>query len=129
MFVEVSPDLSVCATRIVAIMSTNSFQARETIKAERKAGTLINGAGNQAAHACVFLDNGSVISSHYTVSQIMRLIRRANAKAVKNKGVYSTERVKVVEDRIIPEDDELDTIDESLFNDDVDDEKVPVVDE
>ena len=97
-FVEVSPDLVICATRIVAIMSTASYQARETIKAERKAGTLINGCGNRAAESCVFLDNGSVISSPYTVEKISRLILKADEKAGKNRGAYSTDKVTVIKD-------------------------------
>ena len=71
-------DVAVCATRIVAIMSTDIYQARKTIAAEKKNGTLINAAGVNKAKSAVFLDNGSVIASPLTVKRLMGLIAKAN---------------------------------------------------
>ena len=71
-------DVAVCATRIVAIMSTDIYQARKTIAAEKKNGTLINAAGVNKAKSAVFLDNGSVIASPLTVKRLMSLIEKAN---------------------------------------------------
>ena len=71
-------DVAVCATRIVASMSTEIYQARKTIAAEKKNGTLINAAGTNKAKSAVFLDNGSVIASPLTVRRLMTLIRKAN---------------------------------------------------
>ena len=71
-------DVAVCATRIVAIMSTEIYQARKTIAAEKKNGTLINAAGTNKAKSVVFLDNGSVIASPLTVRRLMTLIKKAN---------------------------------------------------
>lgn len=71
-------DVAICATRIVAIMSTEIHQARKTIAQEKKNGTLINAAGTNKARSAVFLDNGSVIASPLTVRRIMTLIRKAN---------------------------------------------------
>lgn len=71
-------DVAVCATRIVAIMSTDIYQARKTITAEKKNGTLINAAGTNKAKSAVFLDNGTVIASPLTVRRLMTLIKRAN---------------------------------------------------
>jgi regulator of extracellular matrix RemA (YlzA/DUF370 family) len=82
-FIEVSPDVAICATRIVAIMSTKSFQARETIKAERKAGTLINGCGNRTCETAIFLDNGSVIASPYKIPRLLKKIAKATEKNTK----------------------------------------------
>jgi hypothetical protein len=62
-------------------MSTEIYQARQTIAAERKAGTLINAAGNEKAKTAIFLDNGSVVASPLKVSRIMTLIERSNEKA------------------------------------------------
>ena len=56
-------DVSICATRIVAIMSTEIYQARKVISDERKNGTLINGCGLAKAKSAIFLDNGTVVSS------------------------------------------------------------------
>ena len=71
-------DVAVCATRIVAIMSTEIYQARKTIAAEKKNGTLINAAGTNKVKSAVFLDNGSVIASPLTVRRLMTLIKKAN---------------------------------------------------
>ncbi len=74
-------DVSICATRIVAIMSTEIYQARKTISDERKAGTLINGCGQAKAKSAIFLDNGSVVSSPLSVKRLMTLIEKSNTKA------------------------------------------------
>ena len=71
-------DVAVCATRIVAIMSTEIYQARKTIAAEKKNGTLINAAGTNKVKSAVFLDNGSVIASPLSVKRLMTLIEKAN---------------------------------------------------
>ena len=74
-------DTAICATRIVAIMSIENHQARKTIQAERKAGTLINASGIAPTKSVIFLDNGSVIASPLTVRRLMTLIERSNTKA------------------------------------------------
>lgn len=74
-------DVAICATRIVAIMSTDIFQARKVISDERKNGTLINGCGLAKAKSAIFLDNGSVVSSPMSVKRIMGMIEKSNAKA------------------------------------------------
>ena len=90
-------DFAVCATRIVGLMSMDSFQARETVKKERKAGTLINAAGREAVQSCVFLDNGSVIASPLSVKKIMKQIEKSNAKELRPNRVNVTKRLKVYE--------------------------------
>ena len=74
-------DVAICATRIVALMSTEIYQARRTITAEKKAGTLINAAGTEKARTAIFLDNGSVIASPLSVRRLMTLIEKSNTKA------------------------------------------------
>lgn len=71
-------DVAVCATRIAAIMSTDIHQARKTIAAEKKNGTLINAAGTNKVKSAVFLDNGTVVASPLSVRRIMTLIKKAN---------------------------------------------------
>ena len=77
-------DVAVCVTRIVAMMSTEIYQARKTIANERKAGTLINAAGVEKVKTAIFLDNGSVIASPLTVNRLMTQIQKANIKADPN---------------------------------------------
>lgn len=96
-------DVSICATRIVAIMSTEIFQARKTIADERKAGTLINGCGQAKAKSAIFLDNGTVVSSPLSVARLMSLIEKSNDKA--NSQVDKRMRVMDVYDEE-PEEDE-----------------------
>jgi len=74
-------DAAICATRIVAIMSTEIYQARKTIADERKNGTLINCCGTAKAKSAIFLDNGSVISSPLSVRRLMAMIEKSNLKA------------------------------------------------
>lgn len=74
-------DVAIPCTRIVAIMSTEIHQARKTLTAEKRSGTLINAAGTERAKSAIFLDNGSVISSPLSVNRLMTAIEKANQKA------------------------------------------------
>lgn len=96
-FIKLSQEVAVCATRIVAIMDTVSFQARETIKTERKNGTLINACGRRPAETAVFLDNGTVVASPYSVTRILNAIERSNAKKISHTQTNETRRLKVYE--------------------------------
>lgn len=78
-------------------MDTASFQARETIKTERKNGTLINACGRKPAETAVFLDNGTVIASPLTVTRILSAIERSNAKQSNPTKANETKRLKVYE--------------------------------
>lgn len=106
-------DVAVCITRIVAMMSTEIYQARKTITAEKKAGTLINAAGVEKVKTAIFLDNGSVIASPLTVNRLLNAIHKANIKADPNK----TNKIKVLE---VPhyEEEEEDYEEEDVDDDD-----------
>jgi regulator of extracellular matrix RemA (YlzA/DUF370 family) len=90
-FIEISkkPRVAVCATRIVAILSTDMYQARRTIHDEKKAGSLINACGTNAAKSAIIMDNGAVASSPFTVSILMNKIEKAN-EAIKNSSKLKT---------------------------------------
>lgn len=94
-FIRLSPEVAICATRIVAIMDTASFQARETLKSERKNGSLINACGRKPAETAVFLDNGTVIASPLTVTRILTAIERSNAKQTNATPAHQTKRLMV----------------------------------
>lgn len=122
-FIKVSnnPIVSICATRIVSLMSTDLHQARRAIRDERLKGTLINACGNNAAKTAIFLDNGVVVSSPITVKSIMKAIEQSNQK------VKASPRLKVYDvydeepEPEEPEDiEELDVAEEDY--DDFDDE-------
>lgn len=100
-------DVAICATRIIALMSTEIYQARRTIRDEKKAGTLINACGTQAAKTAIFLDNGSVVASPLSIPVIMNAIEKSNTKATAGQTV----RLKVydVEDEKPNEQDEVDS--------------------
>lgn len=112
-------DVSICATRIVAMMSTEIHQARTVISNERKNGTLINGCGLTKAKTAIFLDNGSVVSSPLSVKRLMNIIEKSNEKA----GAKPSKRMKVfdVYDGEPNEDDE-ETDDVSSYDDDFEDD-------
>ena len=78
-------------------MDTISYQARETIKTERKNGTLINACGRKPAETAVFLDNGTVIASPLTVGRILGAIERSNAKQSNPTKANETKRLRVYE--------------------------------
>ena len=88
-------DVAICATRIVAVMSTEAYQARRTIKDEKRAGTLINAAGKNAVKSAIFLDNGSVIASPLSVTRIMNAIEKSNFKEASRKRADDTIRLRV----------------------------------
>lgn len=98
-------DVAICATRIIAMMSMDIYQARRTITAEKKAGTLINACGTAASKTAIFLDNGAVVASPLSVPVLMNSIEKANSKA----GAKQTVRLKVydvVDEDPQPENDE-----------------------
>lgn len=109
-------DTAICVTRIVAIMSTEIFQARKTIAAEKKAGTLINAAGVAKAKSAIFLDNGSVVSSPLTVDRLLTRIQKANIKADPNV----TNKMKAYD---VPHFEEEDDEDDDYGEDDEDDDE------
>lgn len=88
-------DVAICATRIVAIMSTEIYQARKTVHNEKLAGTLINAAGRSPVKSAIFLDNGSVVASPLTVNRLMTAIEKSNFKEAGAKRVNETVRIKV----------------------------------
>lgn len=87
-------DVAICATRIVAICSTDAHFARQIIKDEKRAGTLINASGRDAVKSCIILDNGSVIASPFTVQRLMTAIEKSNSKGVRQIG-NETARLRV----------------------------------
>lgn len=128
-FIEVSsePAVSICATRIVAMMSTKNYQARRTIYNEKKSGTLINACGNKAAKTAIFLDNGAVVSSPKTISVLMTAVEKSNMKA----NAKSSVRMKIYdvydEDPTEETDEEEEVmsdygIDDEEFDEELDDE-------
>lgn len=81
-FINVSRDpvVSICATRITSMMSTKIYQARRSIHEEKKAGTLINACGTNAAKTAILLDNGVVVSSPLSIAVLLNAIDKANEK-------------------------------------------------
>lgn len=94
-YVKVSEDVSLCATRIVAMMSTNSHQAREMVKKERQNKTLVNAAGRNATRTIIILDNGTVVASPYTINRLMKMIELSNGKHLNMPKGSITKRMRV----------------------------------
>lgn len=82
-FINVSnkPKVAICATRIVAMMSTEIYQARRVIHDEKQAGSLINACGKNAAKTAVLLDNGVVVASPLSITVLETAIEKSNSKA------------------------------------------------
>lgn len=123
-FIRASKDVAVCATRVTAIMSCDAFQARRVVKQERDAGTLINACGRKKMESVIFLDNGTVISSPFSVRDLMSNIEKSNqkdrkpSKNAKRLSVYDVVDAEPSEDALLDDDllaEEMDsdyTIDE-----------------
>lgn len=95
-FIKVSPYVGVCATRIVTIMERSLHQADVIYKKEKKAQTLINACGKLVCKSIIVMDNGSVISSPYSVLVLLNAIERSNFKKSSAKRM-SEKRLKVYE--------------------------------
>ncbi len=93
-FFKVGPHCAVCATRVTVIMSTESFQAREAIKTEKRAKTLINAAGRNTVKAAIFLDNDTVVASPVGVTGLLNSIERANSRRA-GKASRESENIKI----------------------------------
>lgn len=76
-------------------MSTDSYQARQTLKAEKKAGTLINAAGRAKTLSAIYLDNGTVVSSPLTVQRLLTAIDKANAKEFSTRDTRHSDSIQV----------------------------------
>lgn len=111
-YIKVSNELAICATRIVAIMSTDSFQCRELIRKERLNKTLINGCGKRAAKTAIILDNGSVISCPKTIYMLMKEIENSNSKRINSKSINSIKRMRVYD---IVDEEPNEEIDEDMM--------------
>lgn len=81
-FVTVGKELAICATRIVSLITYESNQARSVVKRERKAGNVINACGRGSIRTVIFLDNGTIVISPYSINRILNGIETANTQAV-----------------------------------------------
>ena len=111
-------DVAICATRIVTMMSTDIYQARKTISDEKKAGTLINAAGVNAAKTAIILDNGAVVASPLTVPVLMNAIAKSNEKGAKK----TSPRMRVYDVYDGEPDENDDYIDDISAANDIDDD-------
>lgn len=125
-FVKIGQNVAVCATRIVAIMSTASYQARQAIKNERKAGTLINACGRDPVKCAVFLDNGSVVASPTSVQRLLTAIQKSSSKEMSPRKISSTNKIEVYDvqvDSVEDYDLELPEEDDCTLLEDIDGEQ------
>lgn len=105
--VSKGPRVAIPVTRIATMMSTKMYQARRTVHEEKKAGTLVNACGTNAAQTAIFMDNGTVVSSPFTIPVLMNAIRKAELKA-NGKDPKMKEYIEedISEEEILDDDDE-----------------------
>lgn len=106
-YIKVSDNVAICATRIVAMMSTQTRQARETMKQEKMNKNYVNGSGRLPAKTVIVLDNGTVVSSPLSIAILMQRIEKSNSKALAPINGRTTKRMRVY-DVIDEEPDEND---------------------
>lgn len=104
-FIRVSEYMSICATRIVAIMSYKSYVCKRLVKDERAAGTLLNAAGREKIRSAIVLDNGTVVASSFDVGRLLTNIDHAGRKRTDSKAVKVSSAIKV-----------YDVLDDELYN-------------
>lgn len=80
-----------CATRAMFILSTESYSVRETIKQEKRNGTLVNACGPRAAKSAIVLDNGAVASSPVKPETLVNRINQAQNLQKVDKNFDTTE--------------------------------------
>lgn len=119
-FIRIGPDTCVCATRIVAMCSTKSYQARQSLKTERRNKTLLNGCGKDAAATVIFLDNGTVISSPYSIGKLQNALNRATGKDMNAKNTYNSRTMKDAQEEA--------ELEEALYDDEDADEMLQAED-
>ena len=102
-FIKLSDDLAICATRIVAMLDMRTNQAINIRRSENKAKTLINGCGRKTAKSLIILDNGAVVSSPLSIGILCRTLMTSNAKRVVRPS--STPRVNKETSKTITEED------------------------
>lgn len=123
-FVRISPYMSICATRMVGMVSTDTLLGRRLIKEERKAKTLLNGAGKDPVKSAIIMDNGTIVASSYSIDMIKRNIVMANNKILGIKRKYTKRVEDVTEEDVVPDEDDLKSLtEESMILDDDDSEE------
>ena len=123
-FVTVGPNVAICATRIVSLVSYESNQARVVLKRERKAGNVLNASGRGGIRTVIFLDNGTLIASPRSVEWLINKIQEAETKTIiggqhRHKNNFITTRVPIDPEEP-DEDDEL--LDLDITNEEEDDD-------
>lgn len=120
-FIRIGPSVCISAARIVSLMSTDFFQARQAITREKRAGTMINGCGKEPARTAIFLDNGTVVSSPYTITRILKNLDKSNSKDIASRAVRNHQNVNIyqaVNEGIDTEELLDDIIEDELSSDD-----------
>ena len=106
-FFYVGNDCAIPATRIVAIMPTTNFQARETVKAEKRNKTLINAAGRDKVESAIMLDQGSVVASPLKVKTLLKAIEKSESNRVRGRRSEAQTIEVVIPDGVEPDEDSL----------------------
>lgn len=123
-FITVGPNIAICATRIVSMISYENNQARVVLKRERKAGNVLNACGRGGIRTVIFLDNGTLIASPRSVEKLLRNIEEANTKAIiggqhRNSNSFITTKVPVDPEEPPTDEEQLDM---EFYNDEEDDD-------
>lgn len=86
-FIRVSDYMSICATRILCIVDANCAQGHKILREEKDARTLLKATGPRAAATVIIMDNGTVISSPFTMGRLLANIASASTKKANKKDI------------------------------------------
>ena len=88
-------------------MPTTNFQARETVKAEKRNKTLINAAGRDKVESAIMLDQGSVVASPLKVKTLLKAIEKSESNRVRGRRSEAQTIEVVIPDGVEPDEDSL----------------------
>jgi len=114
---KLSETLAICATRVVGMMSTDSKQARDMIKAEKENKTLINGCGRQRADTIVILDNGTIATSPHSINHLCKLLETSSGKRIVKTTNTSKSNIKLISPEPPCEVSNKDEVPDCIFSD------------
>lgn len=97
-FIKVGPDFSVPIHRIVGISEITSYSTQQLIAEQKKNKTLISATKKFRTKCVVILDNGTVITSPYTMSTITKKINEMQTYDINNDNIKITKKSKTIKD-------------------------------
>lgn len=83
-FISVGSDITVCATRIVAIFDAKTVQGKRMAKAAKDSGIYLDARGGRALRSLILMDNDAVIACSLMPITLYKRLQDGQQLYVKN---------------------------------------------